>query len=173
MSGVVVWITGLPSSGKSTFARRASSALEARRVRTCTLDGDEVRACLSPAPGYSEAERERFYESLANLAALLARQGFIVLVPATANRQIFRARARTVAPAFLEVWIATPLAECEARDAKGLYADARAGKVRGVPGLDEPFEEPVAPELVVNHADDDAALESLCAQALHAMGDRP
>jgi len=170
MNGVVVWITGLPSSGKSTFARRANVELEARELRTCLLDGDEVRACLSPPPGYSEVERDRFYESLGNLAALLARQGLVVLVPATAHRRTFRERARALAPAFLEVWIATPLAECEGRDTKGLYAEGRAGKVRGVPGLDVPFEEPLAPALVVHRADDAEALESLCALTLHATG---
>ena len=170
MSGVVVWITGLPSSGKSRFARRVNAALDTPRAR-CILDGDEVRACLVPAPGYSHAERDAFYECLAKLAALVARQGQIVLVPATASRQVFRDRARALAPKFLEVWVATSLAECEARDTKGLYARARAGALHGVPGLDEPFEEPLAPALVVQRADDVTAVEALCAQVLRLAGE--
>lgn len=171
MNGVVVWITGLPSSGKSRFARHANTALQARGTASCLLDGDEVRACLVPTPGYSPADRDAFYESLAKLAALIARQGQIVLVPATAHRKVFRDRARALAPAFLEVWVATSLAECEARDKKGLYALARAGKLQGVPGLDEPFEEPIAPALIVQRADDAAAVESLCAQVVRLAGD--
>lgn len=170
MSGVVVWLTGLPSSGKSKFARHVHAALRAHGAASCILDGDEVRACLVPKPGYSDAERSAFYESLANIAALIARQGQIVLVPATAHRKHFRERARALAPAFLEVWVATPLAECEARDSKGLYAQARAGNLQGVPGVNEPFEEPEAPALVVHRADDVAARESLCAQALRLAG---
>jgi adenylylsulfate kinase len=168
MTGVVVWLTGLPSSGKSTFARRASETLRARQAPTCILDGDDVRACLVPRTGYSASERAHFYETLANLAGLLARQGLVVLVPATAHRREFRERACQLAPAFLEVWVATPRAVCERRDTKGLYAGARAGVIHGVPGVDEPFEDPLAPALVVDGIDDAAAVDALCAQALRA-----
>jgi len=168
MTGVVVWITGLPSSGKSTLAERVFQALRARGAATCVLDGDDVRSCLVPSPGYSEAERETFYESLAKLAALIARQGLIVLVPATAHRRLFRERARAAAPAFCEVWMATSRSECEKRDAKGLYAKARAGELHGVPGFDEPFEEPVTPDIVVRGSEVATDVESVCAQALRA-----
>jgi len=167
MSGVVVWITGLPSSGKSTLARRCNDALRARGALACVLDGDEVRASLVPPHGYSELERAQFYESLANLAALLARQGLIVVVPATAHRRAFRERARVLTPAFLEVWLATPLHECERRDAKGLYAKARSGALPGVPGIDEAFEEPLAPALVVSNCDE-LAVETICQNVLQA-----
>ncbi|HTQ05651.1 MAG TPA: adenylyl-sulfate kinase [Polyangiaceae bacterium] len=173
MSGVVVWITGLPSSGKSTLAERALRVLHARGAMACMLDGDAVRACLVPPPGYSASERAAFYASLANLAALLARQGFVVLVPATAHRRAFREQARSVAPAFIEVFVATSLSECEERDDKGLYAKARAGELRGVPGLDEPFEEPATPDVVVRGDDDEAAVQALCARALRAGDSAP
>src|SRR5262245_34057334 len=102
-TGVVVWFTGLPASGKSTLARAVRKALRARAQDAVLLDGDQVRASLVPAPGYDEVGRGDFYESLARLAALLARQGLVVLVPATAHRAIFRQRARLLAPRFVEV----------------------------------------------------------------------
>src|SRR5689334_9261303 len=97
-AGVVVFITGLPSAGKSTFAERAFAALRERGIPTCLLDGDAVRASLVPQPGYSAHERAEFYETLANLAALVAEQGLVALVAATAQRREFRDRARALAP---------------------------------------------------------------------------
>ena len=144
--GLVVWFVGLPSSGKSTLARQVASKLD----RPVLLDGDEVRACLHPSLGYTDEERDAFYETLAQLAALLARQGHVVLVPATANLRFFRQRARALAPKFLEVFVDTPLEECARRDSKGLYA----AQASGLPGLDVAFEEPVAPDIIVKLGDD-------------------
>ena len=140
-TGAVVWFTGLPSSGKSTLARAVAAAAPGAVV----LDGDDVRQWLVPSPGYTDAERAAFYETLANTAAGLARQGHLVLVPATAHRQASRAHARAVAPRFLEVFIDTPLPVCAARDAKGLYARRQAG----LPGFDVAYEAPVAADVVV------------------------
>lgn len=152
MSGVVVWFTGLPSSGKSTLAA-AVAALLRPAVPVAVLDGDEVRAALRPAPGYDDASRDAFYDTLARLAALLARQGLAVLVPATANLRRFRERARQLAPAFLEVFVDTPLEECRRRDAKGLYA---AGTAQ-VPGSGAAYEAPAAPELTAKPGEAGAA----------------
>jgi adenylylsulfate kinase len=146
--GVVVWFTGLPSSGKSTLAAKVAQALSGR-ASVITLDGDEVRAALRPAPGYAEAERDAFYESLARLAALAARQGHVVLVSATANRRAFRERARALAPAFLEVFVDTPSDECRKRDAKGLYARGEAQ----LPGVGVVYEPPLSAEVVATPAD--------------------
>ncbi len=146
--GVVVWLTGLPSSGKSWLARRTAEVLGPGRC--VVLDGDEVRASLVPTPGYDEAGREAFYGTLARMAALLARQGQVVLVPATAHRQKFRDDARAQAPRFLEVYVDTPLAECRRRDVKGLYA-ANPG---ALPGVGETFEAPLQPDLVVRPGDE-------------------
>lgn len=144
-SGVVVWITGLPSSGKSTLARRTAELVE----RSVVLDSDEVRAALTPPPGYDDAGREAFYETLAKLAALLASQQLVVLVPATANLRRYRDRARALAPAFVEVLVDTPLAECRRRDAKGLYAAPPAT----LPGVGAPYQPPLSPDLVVRPED--------------------
>lgn len=148
MSGVVAWFTGLPSSGKSTLARAVAAALPGAVL----LDGDEVRAALKPAPGYDEAGRAAFYESLARLAALVAAQGHVVLVPATAHRRAFRALARQLAPRFVEVFVDTPLDECRRRDAKGLYAREEPN----APGVGVAFEAPVAPDVVVRPGEADA-----------------
>lgn len=146
--GVVVWFTGLPSSGKSTLAAKVAAALTGK-ASVVTLDGDEVRAALHPAPGYDDEARAAFYESLAHLAALTARQGHVVLVPATAHRRLFRERARALAPSFLEVFVDTPTDECRRRDAKGLYA---RGEAR-LPGSGVAYEPPMSAEVVATPAD--------------------
>lgn len=157
--GAVVWVTGLPASGKSTFAARLAERLRAAGRSTVTLDGDAVRGALCPAPGYAPRERDAFYATLGGLAALVAAQGHAVLVPATAHRRAYREAARAAAPRFLEVWVRTPLAECERRDPKGIYALTRTGGAAGVPGVDVPFEEPEAPDVTAEGGRDDAALE--------------
>jgi adenylylsulfate kinase len=144
MNGLVVWLTGLPSSGKSTVARRTAALLRPE-LPVAVLDGDEVRAALRPQPGYDDAGRDAFYETL-------ARQGLVVLVPATAHRRAFRDRARDLAPDFLEVLVDTPLEECRRRDAKGLYARAAEGTT-ALPGIGVAFEPPPHPDLVVRPAD--------------------
>jgi adenylylsulfate kinase len=154
-----VWLTGLPSSGKSTLAHEVARRLRARgHAAVLVLDGDDVRAALRPAPGYDEAARDAFYETLAHLAALGASQGLVVLVPATANRRAFRARARALAPGrFVEVFVDTDLATCRARDAKGLYARAAHEGGGTLPGAGAGYEPPAAPEIVVRPDDVDVA----------------
>ncbi|AKF04789.1 adenylyl-sulfate kinase [Sandaracinus amylolyticus] len=157
-SGVVVWLTGLPSSGKSTLARRAAERLRSTNVATLVLDGDDVREALRPRPGYDDDARDAFYETLARLAALAASQGLVVLVPATAHRRAFRDRARALAPRFVEVHVDVPLATAEARDDKGFYARAHAAQSSTMPGVGVAYEAPSAPELVVHASDDVGAL---------------
>lgn len=156
MSGVVVWFTGLPSSGKSTLARAVAARLERDNIRAVLLDGDEVRSALRPAPGYDDAARDAFYETLANLAALLASQGHVVLVPATANRRAFRDRARALAARFIEVFVDTSADECRRRDAKGLYAQAASGGAAHLPGAGASYEAPERPEVVAHGCDEEA-----------------
>lgn len=161
--GAVVWITGLPSSGKSTFANGVRSRLAAAGRCAVMLDGDEVRAALSPEPGYDDASRGHFYATLAELAALLARQGVTVLVPATAHRRAYRERARGLVDRFLEVWIDVPLEETRRRDAKGLYAAAqKAGAASGtLPGVGVEYEAPLAPDVIARGGHDEDAARSL------------
>lgn len=154
MTGVVAWFTGLPSSGKTTLAHAVARELEQRALHAVILDSDEVRA-LCPQLGYDEAGRNHFYGLLARLAAMLARQGHVVLVPATAHRRAFRDAARGLSPAFVEIFVDTPLEECRRRDTKGLYAD----KVTDAPGVGIPYEKPTAADFHVRATDSDAAAE--------------
>jgi len=156
-AGVVVWLTGLPASGKSTLAERVREAL-VRAGRPCAvLDSDEVRAALGER-GYDPAARDAFYRTLGELAAMLAGQGLVVLVPATAHRRAHRTAARAAAPRFVEVWVRTPAAECERRDVKGLYARARAGDAPTLPGVGVAYEPPEAPDVVADGGLDEAAV---------------
>ena len=158
---MVVWLTGQPSSGKSTFGERLNAELRARSVLSCLLDGDEVRVALVPRHGYDPKSRDEYYATLGNLAALLAAQGLVVIVAATAHLRAHREHARAAAGTFIEVHVRASQAEVEARDAKGLYAAVREGRVAGVPGADVGYEEPTAPDYVADGGRDAAALARL------------
>ena len=166
MTGAVVWFTGLPSSGKTTLADGVRARLVSQLKPTCTLDGDVLRAIIAPTLGYSDAERREFYVALARLAAELAEQGLIVLVPATAHLREYRQTARDFAPRFLEVWVTTPLAECRQRDPKGLYAAAAAGSGH-LPGVDVRYEEPTGADGTANGGEDRSALDRIVALITH------
>jgi adenylylsulfate kinase len=157
--GLVVWLTGLPQSGKSTLARRVRDRIAPRR--SCVLlDSDDVRAAIG-ADHYAAGDRDAFYRMLAGLAALLARDGHVVLVAATAPSRAHRDAARAAAPDFAEVWVRTPLPECEARDTKGLYARARRGDAPDLPGLGAAYEPPAAPDVVADGGFDEAAAAAI------------
>ena len=160
-AGIVVWITGLPSSGKLTLARVLAEKLEPAGVHACILDGDDVRKAVAPALSYTPEQRRDFYEALSRLAALVAVQGFVVVVPATANRRSFRDRARELAPDFIEVWVDTPAEECARRDAKGLYAAHRDGRATELPGRGVEYEAPLTPDIIAHGGSDSAALAEL------------
>jgi adenylylsulfate kinase len=153
----VVWFTGLSGSGKTTLAERVRVRMGGRPV---LLDSDAVRVALG-WDSYAATDRDAFYRALAHLAALVARQGHVVLVAATAPRRIHRELARALADRFVEVWVNTPLAECEARDVKGLYARARRGELTALPGVNVAFEEPIIPDVVAYGGNDDAALATI------------
>ncbi len=154
-TGAVVWFTGLPASGKSTLAAMVRERIAADRP-CVVLDSDAVRAALG-ADRYVGADRDGFYEALAGLAGLLARQGQVVLVAATAPLRAHRELARAAAPLYFEVWVRTPLATCEARDPKGLYARARAGTAPTLPGIGVPYEPPLAPDVIAEGGEDEEA----------------
>jgi adenylylsulfate kinase len=156
--GAVVWITGRPSSGKSVLAERLRKRLLHAHRPSVVLDGDAVRAAIKPPVGYDEQTRRDFYETLANLAALFAAQGLVVIVPATAHLREYRDRARQLAPRYIEVYVHVPAERCAERDAKGLYAAVREGKVTGLPGADLPYEVPEAPDVIALGGYDDEAI---------------
>lgn len=155
MTGAVVWFTGLPASGKTTLAERVRE-----RVGGILLDSDALRDVLGAA-GYAPADRDAFYRRLGALAALLAGQGHLVLVAATAPRRAHRDAARALAPRFIEVHVTTDLAECQRRDPKQLYARARAGAAPDLPGVGAPYEPPLAAEVTAAGGFDDDALRAI------------
>jgi adenylylsulfate kinase len=159
--GCVIWITGRPSAGKSTFALEVRELLAAQCGPTIILDGDEVRACFKPTPGYDDQARSDFYSSLAGLAGLLAKQSLVVLVPATAHKQEFRDQARELAPKFIEVFVDTPPATCAARDSKGLYEMSKTGDVNNLPGVGKLFDVPQNPDVIASGGKDDSAHQEL------------
>lgn len=160
-TGTVVWITGLPASGKTTLAAAVRDRLATAGRRACAvLDSDEVRDALGHE-SYAAADRERFYATLARLAALLSRQGLVVVVPATAPRRQHRDAARGLAPRFVEVHVRTPLEECERRDPKGLYRRARSGEAPTLPGAGAAYEAPEHPEVVADGGHDVRAVEAI------------
>jgi adenylylsulfate kinase len=160
MNGSVTWVTGLPASGKTTLCLNVQARLRHLGVTACVLDGDVMRAALTPKLGYSDEERADFYAMLARLAAELAKQGLAVCVPATAHLRAYRQHARELAPRFLEVWVATPLAECKRRDPKGLYASATT-EMGHLPGVDLPYEEPLHADITAEGGEDSAAVEHI------------
>ena len=166
-NGAIVWFTGLPASGKTTLARQVQAQLGRTARPAVLLDSDELRDVLG-ARSYAAEDRDRFYGSLGALAVLLARQGAVVLVAATAPRRADRDRARAALAAagpdvgpFVEVWVKTPLAVCEARDPKGLYAKARRGEASELPGVGVMYEEPQAAEVIAEDGAHDIALAAI------------
>jgi adenylylsulfate kinase len=161
VSGGVVWVDGLPSSGKSTLAARLVARLRELGRPALLLDGDDVRRALDPPPGFDDQGRRAFYGTLARLAALAAGQGLVAVVAATSSRRAHRDEARRLWPGLLEVFVDVPPEECERRDAKGLYARARRGEVSALPGVGEPFERPEAPEVRARGGEDEAAVRAV------------
>ncbi len=163
MTGAVVFVTGLPAAGKSTLARAVVARLRGRGRPAALLDGDAVRAALSPRPGYDAAGRAAFYETLGNLALLLAGQGLVAVVAATAHRRAFRDRVRAAGGRFVEVFVDTPAEVCATRDPKGLWARARAGDAPELPGAGPAYQPPRAPEVVARGGEDVAAVDAVVA----------
>jgi adenylyl-sulfate kinase len=151
--GTTVWMTGLPASGKSTVAAGVEARLLAQGRGAYVLDGDNLRHGLNGDLGFSAEDRAENVRRTAEVSALLADAGVVVLValvsPYRADRAAARAAHERRGLPFLEVHVATSLAECERRDPKGLYARARAGELPGVTGVDDPYEPPEAPDVVI------------------------
>jgi adenylylsulfate kinase len=157
--GWVVWIEGLPCSGKTTLARSTGERLGALGQPFEVLDGDEVRRLFSPELGFSRKDREMHARRVSYVARMLARHGVYVLVAMITPYETSRQAARgTVGERFSEVWLKCPIEVCRSRDSKGLYRRPAGGAGARVTGVDDPFEEPLAPELVLDTAADSAAV---------------
>jgi adenylylsulfate kinase len=148
VEGAVLWFTGLSGAGKSTLAAAVADALRARAVPTEYLDGDVVRA-FSPT-GFSRDERNAHVRRVGFLASRLEHHGITVICALISPYAEARAAVRGMCRRYIEVYVATPLSECERRDRKGLYAKARKGEIQQFTGIDDPYEAPSTPELVID-----------------------
>ena len=155
--GAVLWITGLPASGKSTLARVLLETFEADGKVTLWLDSDDLRHFITPAATYSMEERDLFYRAVGHFAILSARGGALVVVSATAPRQHYRDRVRHQVPRFVEIYLACDEAQRRARDFKGLYAKQDDGVISQLPGVGAQYEPPRHPELGLDSTYDDPA----------------
>ncbi|RCG25615.1 adenylyl-sulfate kinase [Streptomyces diacarni] len=169
-SGATVWLTGLPSAGKTTIATALAERLHGESRRVEVLDGDEIRTFLSAGLGFSRAERDTNVQRIGFVAELLASHGVTVLVPVIApyadSREAVAKRHAAEGTPYVEVHVATPLRVCSERDVKGLYAKQAAGELTGLTGVDDPYEEPQSPDLRLE-TDGRSVTES--ATALHTL----
>jgi adenylylsulfate kinase len=168
-----VWLTGLPSAGKTTIARALVERLRSEGRPAQLLDGDELRAELCADLGFSREDRIENVRRIGVVAELLSRNGVTavcaVISPYREARDAVRARHAGVdgdggdGGRFLEVWVSTPVEVCAERDVKGLYALQRSGEIRGLTGVDDPYEAPIAPDvrIAAHEVGVDEAVEAL------------
>jgi adenylylsulfate kinase len=170
-----IWITGLPGSGKSVVSRAAADAIAAAGESVALLELDEMRRLVTPAPTYSDVERDLVYRALVYVASALVEAGLPVIVDATAHRCAWRDLARAVIPAFAEVQLTCPLEVCRERERtrtgghapRNIYAAAGTAGVR-VPGVDVPYEPAAAPELTIDTTQETVASAAARIAALAA-----
>jgi adenylylsulfate kinase len=145
----VLWFTGLSGSGKSTIAVKVVEELRRRGDRVEHLDGDTIRSVF-PDIGFSHAERDAHIRRIGFLASRLEKNGVTVVASLISPYEESRSFVRGLCDNFIEIYVATPLEECERRDVKGLYARARRGDIKNFTGIDDPYEVPVNPEVTID-----------------------
>jgi len=148
--GFVVWLTGLPASGKTELAQRLEKELREKDLKVEVLDGDEVRKNLSPELGFSKEDRESHAKRVVYLSRLLSRNGVSVIVALISPYREFREYARSEIDRFLEIWVKCSLKTCIERDPKGLYQKALRGEIKDFTGIQDPYEPPLNPEVIVD-----------------------
>ena len=175
--GLTVWFTGLSASGKSTVAVEVERLLVAAGRPACLLDGDNLRHGLNSDLGFGAEDRAENVRRVGEVAKLFADAGVIALVslisPYRADRERARAAHEAAGLSFVEVFVDTPIELCEARDPKGMYAKARAGEITGFTGVDDPYEPPSAPDLVLRPDSGDPAAMAAAVLALPGISPLP
>lgn len=152
--GFVIWLTGLPGSGKTTIARGLEKTLKAKGVKLETFDGDEVRRNLSKGLGFSKEDRDTHNKRVIYVSKLLARNGVNSIISLISPYRSTRAYAREQLPKFVEVYLKCSIEECISRDPKGLYKKALAGEITNMTGIQDPYEEPINPEVTLDTEND-------------------
>ena len=160
MKGFTLWFTGLPCSGKSTLARRVEEILLERGMAVEVLDGDEVREHLSKGLGYSKEDRDTNIRRIGYVAKLLARNGVVAVGAAISPYKAIRDEVRGWHDRFVEVYVEAPVDVLKERDVKGMYKKALAGQIKHFTGVDDPYEPPENPEVVVE-TDKESVTESV------------
>jgi adenylylsulfate kinase len=154
--GATLWFTGLSGSGKSTAAFTLEHALVQQGRLAYVLDGDNIRHGLNRNLGFSAADREENIRRIGEVAKLFADSGVVTMTsfisPYRKDRDLVRELHAKGKLPFIEIYMATPIETCEQRDPKGLYKKARAGELKGFTGIDDPYEAPMNPELVIDAA---------------------
>jgi adenylylsulfate kinase len=165
----ILWFTGISGSGKSTIAHRLEERLFEIGVRTYVLDGDNIRTGLNKGLGFSAEDREENIRRIGQVAKLFVDAGLVVLTAFISPYKKDRAVARSLVEddEFVEIYVKCPLEICEQRDVKGLYEKARRGMVKQFTGIDDPYEEPENPEIIVET--DKADLEQCVEEILNFL----
>jgi adenylylsulfate kinase len=166
----VLWFTGLSGSGKSTIAVRVHEALVRRGIEVEYIDGDALREVF-PSTGFTRSEREEHLRRTGYMASRLAAHGVTVVASFVSPYRDSRDFIRRLCPGFVEIYVATPLEECERRDVKGLYARARRGEIRNFTGIDDPYEAPERPELTLDTRA--RSVDQAVAAVLEHVGGKP
>jgi adenylylsulfate kinase len=159
-TGFVLWLTGLSGAGKSTVAAKLAPALAELGHRVELLDGDEVRTNLCQGLGFSREDRDTNIARIGYVAGKLAKHGVAVLVAAISPYRQARDQVRAQVDNFIEVHVAAPVQTCAERDVKGLYAKALSGEIKNFTGVSDPYEPPLAPEIVL-HTEAESVDESV------------
>lgn len=148
--GFVIWFTGLPGSGKSTIANVLLQEFTKNGLRVELLDGDEIRKNVSPEVSFSREDRELHARRVAYISKLLSRNGVATVVSLISPFRASRDYARSIIPRFVEVWVDCSLENCKQRDPKGLYKKAATGEIHNLTGVQDPYEPPINPEILLN-----------------------
>ncbi len=167
--GFTIWHTGLPAAGKSTIAQGVAARLREQGLNVEVLDGDVVRTNLSKGLGFSKQDRDTNIRRIAFVCHLLTRNGVVAIAAAVSPYREIRDEARELIGDFVEVFVDAPLEVCEARDPKGLYAQARAGAIKMFTGIDDPYEAPPHPEVTCRTAEETP--EQSVARVMRRLGE--